>query len=73
MSFAGTILRSRAVAALTSPHGVDRYLEQINPMWAAKEVRARVLENSGVRLDWEIKRFGVFGPTGAVQPLIDPA
>ena len=43
MSFAGTILRSRAVAALTSPHGVDRYLEQINPMWAANEVRARVL------------------------------
>ena len=44
MSIAGTILRSRAVAALTSPHGVDRYLEQINPMWAAKEVRARVLD-----------------------------
>ena len=44
MSFAGTILRSRAVAALTSPHGVDRYLEQINPMWAATEVRARVLD-----------------------------
>ena len=43
MSFAGTILRSRAVAALTSPHGVDRYLEQINPMWAAREVRAQVL------------------------------
>lgn len=43
MSVAGTILRSRAVAALTSPHGVDRYLEQINPMWAAHEVRARVL------------------------------
>ena len=43
MSLAGTILRSRAVAALTSPHGVDRYLEQINPMWAAREVRAQVL------------------------------
>ena len=37
------ILRSRAVAALTSPHGVDRYLEQLNPMWAAHEVRARVV------------------------------
>jgi ferredoxin-NADP reductase len=38
-----TVLRSRAVAALTSPHGVDRYLEQVNPMWAAHEVRARVV------------------------------
>ncbi len=38
------ILRSRAVAALASPHGVDRYLEQVNPMWAAHEVRARVVE-----------------------------
>ncbi len=38
------ILRSRAVAALASPHGVDRYLEQVNPMWAAHEVRARIVE-----------------------------
>ena len=37
------VLRSRAVAALASPHGVDRYLEQLNPMWAAHEVRARVV------------------------------
>ena len=37
------ILRSRALAALTSPHGVDRYLELVNPMWAATEVRARVV------------------------------
>lgn len=36
------VLRSRAVAALTSPHGVDRYLELVNPMWAATEVRARL-------------------------------
>jgi ferredoxin-NADP reductase len=40
----GSVLRSRALAALTSPHGVDRYLEQINPMWAAHEVRARVVD-----------------------------
>ena len=39
-----SILRSRALAALTSPHGVDRYLEQVNPMWAAHEVRARVVD-----------------------------
>jgi ferredoxin-NADP reductase len=44
MSLTGTVLRSKAVAALTSPHGVDRYLEQINPMWAAHEVRARIVD-----------------------------
>ncbi|WP_182523854.1 ferredoxin reductase [Nocardioides dongkuii] len=43
MSVAGTLLRSRALAALTSPHGVDRYLELVNPMWAAHEVRARIV------------------------------
>ena len=43
MSLAQTLLRSSAVAALTAPHGVDRYLEQINPMWAAHEVRARIV------------------------------
>ena len=41
---ATALLRSRVVAALTSPHGVDRYLEQVNPMWAAHEVRARVVD-----------------------------
>lgn len=44
MSVAETILRSRALAALTSPHGVDRYLELVNPMWAAHEVRARIVD-----------------------------
>ena len=43
-SVTGTVLRSRAVAALTSPQGVDRYLEQVNPMWAAHEVRARIVD-----------------------------
>ncbi len=38
------IARSRTVAALASPHGVDHYLSRINPMWAAHEVRARVVE-----------------------------
>ncbi len=42
--FAESVLGSRALAALTSPHGVDRYLEHINPMWAATEVRARVVD-----------------------------
>jgi ferredoxin-NADP reductase len=40
----GRILRSRILAALTTPHGVDRYLEQVNPMWAAHEVRARIVD-----------------------------
>jgi len=30
-------------------------------------VRARVLENSGVRLEWEIKRLGKFGASGPVE------
>jgi ferredoxin-NADP reductase len=46
MSLTQTVLRSSTLAALTSPHGVDRYLELVNPMWAAHEVRATVV---GVR------------------------
>ena len=46
-----SLVRSRVLAALASPHGVDRYLELVNPMWAAEEVRARVVsvrrENAG--------------------------
>lgn len=38
------LLRSRAVAALASPHPVDRYLELVHPMWAVEEVRARVVD-----------------------------
>ena len=38
------ILGSKTLAALTAPHGVDRYLEMVNPMWAAVEVRARVVD-----------------------------
>jgi ferredoxin-NADP reductase len=44
MSVTSTVLRSRALAALASPHGVDRYLELVNPMWAAHEVRARIVD-----------------------------
>lgn len=43
MSIAQTLLRSRVVEALASPHGVDRYLELVNPMWAVREVRARIV------------------------------
>jgi ferredoxin-NADP reductase len=51
MSLTQTLLRSPAVAALTSPHGVDRYLELVNPMWAAHEVRARVVRVQRETLD----------------------
>jgi ferredoxin-NADP reductase len=44
MSIATKVLGSKAVAALTSPHGVDRYLEMFNPMWVVTEVRARVVD-----------------------------
>lgn len=43
MALVTTLLRSRVAAALASPHGVDHYLEQLNPMWAANDVRARVV------------------------------
>lgn len=33
-------------------------------------VRARVLESSGIRLDWEIKRVGVFKPQCAIKPFL---
>jgi ferredoxin-NADP reductase len=43
MALVTNLLRSRAAAALASPHGVDHYLEQLNPMWAAHDVRAQVI------------------------------
>jgi stearoyl-CoA 9-desaturase NADPH oxidoreductase len=42
MGLGRTLLSSPVVTALTTPHGVDRYLELVNPMWAVHEVRARV-------------------------------
>lgn len=44
MSTLTRIARSRTLAALASPHGVDHYLARLNPMWAAHEVRARVVD-----------------------------
>jgi len=38
--------------------------------YLGEAVRARVLENSGVRLHWEIKRVGSFLPGREVQPLL---
>ncbi|MYZ47789.1 UDP-N-acetylmuramate dehydrogenase [Propylenella binzhouense] len=33
-------------------------------------VRLRVLEHSGIRLEWEIKRIGRFGASGIVEPFL---
>lgn len=33
-------------------------------------VRARVLEHSGIRLEWEIKRLGEFGSEGVIEPFL---
>jgi len=44
LDLAGRVLRSRTVDVLTAPHGIDRYLKQVHPMWAAHEVRARIVE-----------------------------
>ncbi|RVD36470.1 UDP-N-acetylmuramate dehydrogenase, partial [Mesorhizobium sp. M4B.F.Ca.ET.019.03.1.1] len=38
--------------------------------YLGETVRARVLENSGVRLHWEIKRLGDFRPGHAVQEFL---
>lgn len=44
-------------------HGYD--LEYLG-----ETVRARVLENSGIRLEWEIKRLGLFRPGKEVQEFL---
>jgi stearoyl-CoA 9-desaturase NADPH oxidoreductase len=42
MGLVRSVLASPVVDTLTAPHGIDRYLELVNPMWAVREVRARV-------------------------------
>ncbi|MBA2763479.1 MAG: ferredoxin reductase, partial [Thermoleophilaceae bacterium] len=37
------LLRSNLVEALAAPHGVDRYLELVSPLWSAADVRAEVV------------------------------
>lgn len=44
MGFVRKALASRPVAAFTSPHTVDHYLDQVHPMLAVHHVRARVVE-----------------------------
>jgi len=38
--------------------------------YLGETVRARVLEHSGIRLQWEIKRIGEFRPGHAVQEFL---
>jgi UDP-N-acetylmuramate dehydrogenase len=38
--------------------------------YLGETVRSRVLENSGIRLEWEIKRLGSFRPGQTVQPFL---
>ncbi|MEP4767793.1 MAG: UDP-N-acetylmuramate dehydrogenase [Roseibium sp.] len=33
-------------------------------------VRAQALKDSGIKLEWEIKRLGKFGPQGAIEPFL---
>jgi ferredoxin-NADP reductase len=44
MSLTTSLLRSPVVSVLTTPHGVDRYLELLNPMWVVNDVRARIVD-----------------------------
>jgi ferredoxin-NADP reductase len=55
-------LTSRPVASLTSPHTVDHFLEQVHPMLAAENVRARVVE---VRRETGEASTVVMRPNGA--------
>jgi ferredoxin-NADP reductase len=55
-------LASKPVASLTSPFTVDHYLEQIHPLLAAENVRARVLE---VRRETGDASTVVMRPNGA--------
>ena len=38
--------------------------------YLGETVRARVLENSGIRLHWEIKRIGLFADGHVVQEFL---
>ena len=44
MGLLSKVLASRAVATLATPHTVDHYLDQLHPMLAVNNVRARVVE-----------------------------
>jgi ferredoxin-NADP reductase len=37
------VLRSRFIAALSEPRGIDHYAELVAPTWSAREIRARIV------------------------------
>jgi ferredoxin-NADP reductase len=43
-AIARRVLNSSFAAALTTPHGVDRYVEMIDPLWSSTEIRAEVTQ-----------------------------
>ena len=49
---------------------VVSYVINNGPRPTSTDVRARVLESSGVRLEWEIKRVAKFGEASAVEPFL---
>ena len=55
--------------ALHGPFGEDGTIQGILE-YLGETVRARVLVNSGIRLQWEIKRIGNFRPGHAVQEFL---
>lgn len=53
------LLRSRVVSALAWPHGIDRFLEHLHPLWSVERVRARIVSR---------RREGACGATLALRP-----
>lgn len=43
-SIARRVLNSSFAAAIATPHGVDRYVEMIDPLWSSAEIRAEVTD-----------------------------
>ena len=38
------LLKSEVAATLTAPHGVERFIEQWNPLWSVDQVKARIVD-----------------------------
>lgn len=64
MGIVRSALGSKAVAALTTPHTIDHYLERIHPMITVELVRARVVD---VIRETDVATTVVLKPNGAWQ------
>ena len=62
MGLVRSALASRPVQALTSPHTVDHYLDQLHPLWTVEHVRARVVD---VIRETDVATTVVLRPNGA--------